>query len=118
MPLFEGGCSVVLCMPPMLHQERLVLGLFRKSSNFSHLIQDTEPILLIVLYTLWPEFTIRSLKTPACIEMPDVDGIWKWWLSSDPDMPCWESEHWSLVLIAGLATVFHHVFTPKVAWVC
>jgi hypothetical protein len=82
-------------------EERLVLGLFRKSSNFYHLIQDTEPILLVVLYTLWPEVTVRTLRIPSCIEMPDVDGIWKWWLTSDPDMPCWESEHLGLVLIAG-----------------
>jgi len=102
----------------MLHQGRSVLGLFDENAKFHRLIQQTEPILLVVLYTLWPEVTIRTLRTPSCIQMPDEDGIWKLWLTSDPDIPCWESEHWRLVLIAGLATAAHYVFMPKVAWDC
>ena len=88
---------------PTLHEESLVMGLFRKNSDFYDLMRRTEPILLVVLYTLWPQVTIRTLRAPSCIAMPGVDGIWDWWLSTDPDIPCWESEHWRLILITGLA---------------
>ena len=99
-PLFEDA---FLLNPPTLREESLVLGLFRKNSGFLGLIRQTEPILLVVMYGLWPQVTIRTLRAPSCIQMPGVDGIWAWVLSSDPDIPCWESEHWRLILITGLA---------------
>jgi hypothetical protein len=82
-------------------EESLVLGLFHKNSSLAELIRQTEPVLLVVLYFLWPQVTIRTLMAPSCIAMPGVDGTQDWWLSNDPDIPCWESEHWSLILIAG-----------------
>jgi hypothetical protein len=71
-------------------------------------MRQTEPVLLIVMYSLWPQVTIRTLKVPSCIRLPnwngdDKDVDWIWRLSSDPSILCWKSEHVTLILISGLA---------------
>jgi hypothetical protein len=80
--------------------QKLIYGLFRPDSSLAEVIVQTEPVLFVVLFGLWPQITIRNLTAFSCLVAPSEDGVMEHRLQANPDIKCFDAFHLSLMFVS------------------
>eukprot|EP00929_Paragymnodinium_shiwhaense_P052971 TRINITY_DN26526_c0_g1_i1.p1 TRINITY_DN26526_c0_g1~~TRINITY_DN26526_c0_g1_i1.p1 ORF type:complete len:1356 (-),score=261.47 TRINITY_DN26526_c0_g1_i1:189-4256(-) len=92
----EGRMSVSAAVK----QQKMILGIFLPGSSAMEVLWQTEPVLLVVLYGLWPQVTQQTFLRPACAIFPGLDGTIEERLLSNVNVLCWKNKHFMLMAIA------------------